>query len=147
LVAALQTGEADFLIGPLRDSALARDVVQEQLFDDPLSIIVRANHPLAKRKRLTAADLVRLPWIAPRAGSRLRLHFDALFEFAGISAPERTVECNSLSTARAFLLASNRMMLLSAHQIHHELKTGLLATIAHPAGRIVRPIGLTLRRG
>jgi hypothetical protein len=55
------------------------------------------------------------------------------------------VECNSLNSARAFLLASNRMMLLSPHQFREELKAGTLAAIAHPGGAEARPIGLTLR--
>jgi LysR family transcriptional regulator of gallate degradation len=146
LVATLQIGQADFLIAPLRDAALARDVVQEHLYDDPLSIIVRAGHPLATRRRLTATDLSRYPWIAPRAGAPMKSHFEALFRFAGVAPPQRPVECNSLSTARDFLLASDRMMLLSADQVGYELKAGMLAAIPHPAGRVVRPIGLTLRR-
>ena len=146
LLGALQSGEADFLIGAMRDAALAPDVEQEHLFDDPLSIIVRAGHPLAKRRRLSAEDLARHPWIAPREGSPLRAHFDALFAFAGVAAPGRPVECNSLIAARAFLLESDRMMLLSIHQIHYELKAGMLVALPHPAGNVVRPIGLTMRR-
>ncbi len=144
LLAALQSGEADFLIGALRD-APASDVVQEHLFDDPLSIIVRAGHPLARRRRLGPADLALYPWGAPRAGSPLHAHFDALFAFAGVPAPQQPVECNSLIAARAFLLESDRMMLLSIHQIHYELRAGMLVALPHPAGDIVRAIGLTLR--
>lgn len=56
------------------------------------------------------------------------------------------VECNSLVAARALLLASDRVMLSSAHQVHHELATGQLAALPHPSGRVVRAIGLTTRR-
>ena len=146
LIASLQMGQTDLLIAPWRDAVSARDIVQEHLFDDPLSIVMRSNHPLAKRKRLSASDLSRHPWIAPRAGAPMRAYYEALFRFAGVPAPERPVECNSLSTARDFLLASDRMMLLSANQIGHELEAGMLAALPHPAGYVARPIGLTLRR-
>ncbi len=146
LLAALQIGEADFLIGPLHNSNAPRDVIQEHLFDDPLAIIMRSDHPLARRRRLTAADLSRYLWIAPRKGAPLRSDFDALFEFARVPAPQRAVECNSLSSARAFLLSSNRLMLLSPHQFRDELKAGTLVTVAPPAARMQRPVGLTFRR-
>jgi DNA-binding transcriptional LysR family regulator len=146
LLPALEIGESDFLIGPLRNSNLPHDVVQEHLFDDPLAIIMRPNHPLARRRRVTAADLSSYPWIAPRKGGPLRPDFDALFQFAGIPAPQRAVECNFLGVARAFLTSSDRLMLLSPHQFRDELKTGVLAAIAPPSGPMARPYGLTLRR-
>ena len=146
LLPALEIGEADFLIGPLRSSNLPHDVVQEHLFDDPLAIIMRPDHPLARRRCVAAADLSRYPWIAPRKGGPLRPDFDALFQLAGTSPPERAVQCNFLGVARAFLTSSDRLMLLSPHQFREELKAGTLVAMAPPGGRMARPFGMTLRR-
>ena len=145
LLAGLRAGESDVLIGALRDPPLPADVVQEHLFDDPLAIIARANHPLAGR-RPTMASLRKYQWIAPRTGSPLRAHFDALLASRGVGFSEPSIECNSLAAARAFLLESDRLMLLSAHQIHYEMLAGSLVALPHPSGDVVRPIGLTLRR-
>jgi DNA-binding transcriptional LysR family regulator len=145
LLASLRSGEADFLIGALRSPAPVADVVQEHLFDDPLAIIVRARHPLLARKRVTVAALSKYPWIVPRAGTPLRAHFHEMFETAGLPSPTRAIECKSLIAARALLLESDRIMLLSAHQIHYELEAGLLVALPHPAGDVERPIGLTMR--
>lgn len=145
LMSGLRSGEVDFLIGALRDPASLSGVVQRHLFDDQLAIIVRSGHPLAQKKRVSVGALSRYPWIAPRVGSPLRVHFNALFANAGAAEPHRPIECNSLVAARALLLESDRIMLLSAHQIHYELKAGMLVTLPHPAGRVVRPIGLTMR--
>jgi LysR family transcriptional regulator of gallate degradation len=145
LLSGLRAAESDLLIGALRDPAPAPDVAQEHLFDDPLAIIARAGHPLT-RKRITVAALRKYQWIAPRAGSPLRLHFDALMSTAGLELQTPPLECNSLAAARAFLLESDRVMLLSAHQIHYEMQAGVLVALPHPAGKVVRPIGLTLRR-
>ena len=145
LLASLRSGEVDFLIGALRSPAPVADVVQEHLFDDPLAIIVRAKHPLLARKRVTVAALSKYPWIVPRAGTPLRAHFHEMFEAAGLPSPTRAIECNSLIATRALLLESDRIMLLSAHQIHYELEAGLLVALPHPAGDVERPIGLTMR--
>lgn len=146
LLAALQAGHADFLIGALREQRPSTDIIQEHLFDDPLSIVMRTQHPLAKRRKLSAADLTSYPWIAPRSSSPLRAHFEALFTTLGVAAPRRPIECNSLIAARAFLIESDHLMLSSMNQVHYELQAGLLVALPHPAGKIVRSIGLTIRR-
>lgn len=146
LLAALRTGSADILVGALRDPPPGGDVAQESLFDDPLAIVARAGHPLARRRRPNVAALLRYPWIAARRGSPLRRQFDELFTAAGATPPAALVECNSLLAARALLLGSNRLMLLSEHQIGQDREAGLLTALPHPRGRVVRRIGLTLRR-
>lgn len=146
LVAALQSGEADFLIGALRDEAVVGNVKQEHLFDDPLSIALRRGHPLTARKRVRVADLAAYPWVVPRAGSPLRGHFEALFAAAGVAPPVHSVQCNSLIAARAFLMEGDYLMLSSMHQIHYDVRAGLLAALPHPGGVVTRSIGLTMRR-
>ncbi len=146
LLRALRYAKADLLIGALRDPAPADDVVQEHLFDDPLSIIVRTGHPLTRAPALRLASLAKYAWIAPRPESPLRRHFDTLYRGVGSSNRAVPIECSSLVAARALLLGSDRVMLLSAHQVHHELKAGELAALPHPLGPVFRSIGLTLRR-
>ncbi len=150
LLDALRRGRTDVLVGALREQ-ISPDVLQEHLFEDPLAIIVRRGHPLEKmssggRRAPPAEALVGFAWIAPRSGSPLRRHFERLF--AGVSAqpPAAAIECNSLIAARALLLRSDRAMLLSEQQARHELAAGELVALPHPAGRVVRAIGLTLRR-
>ena len=150
LLEALRRGEADVLVGALRHPAPV-DVLQEHLFDDRLAIVMRAGHPLAlgahQDRPVTAAQLARYAWVAPRTGSPLRAQYNALFQAAGLPVPIGAVECNSWVAARSLLLASDRLMLLSARQVHQELEAGLLAVLPHPAGEVTRDIGLTLRRG
>lgn len=144
----LRKGRADVLIGAMRQATPA-DVVQEPLFEDPLALIVRAHHPLVEltgggRRAPPAEALLQFPWIAPRPGSPLRRHFDRLFRAAAVP-PCAPIECNSLVAARELLLASDRVMLLSEQQAHHELAAGELIALPHPAGQVLRQIGLTLR--
>ncbi|HEX8757042.1 MAG TPA: LysR family transcriptional regulator [Steroidobacteraceae bacterium] len=150
LLDALRRGRADVLVGALREQ-IPPDVLQEPLFDDPLAIIVRRGHPLAKmsgggRRAPPAEALIRFAWIAPRSGSPLHRHFERLFSGARTAPPAAAIECNSLIAARALLLRSDRAMLLSEQQARHELAAGELVALPHPAGRVVRAIGLTLRR-
>jgi LysR family transcriptional regulator of gallate degradation len=146
MLGALRRGSADVLVGALRDPIPYEDIVQEHLFDDPLAIVAGAQHPLAARGAPTLAALSRFPWIAPRRDSPLRRHFDALVGRLNIKRTVAPIECNSLVAARSMLLASDRLMLSSEHQIHHELATGQLVALPHPFGTVIRSIGLTVRR-
>jgi len=146
MLGALRHGSADVLVGALRDPIPYEDIVQEHLFDDPLAIVVGARHPLAGAGAPTLAALARFPWIAPRRDSPLRRHFDALLGRLTIERAVAPIECNSLVAARSLLLSSDRVMLLSAHQIHHELESGQLIALPHPLGAVTRSIGLTTRR-
>jgi LysR family transcriptional regulator of gallate degradation len=146
MLGALRRGGADVLVGALREPVPYEDIVQEHLFDDPLAIIVGAQHPLAGGGAPTLAALARFPWIAPRRESPLRRHFDALIARLPRQLTVAPIECNSLVAARSMLIASDRVMLLSEHQIHHELETGQLVALVHPLGAVTRSIGLTVRR-
>lgn len=146
LLAGLRSGQIDWLIGALREQAAPADVVEQHLFDDPLAIIMRAGHPLARTRRCSVRQLARFAWIAPLPGSPLRTHFEALFSAAGVAVPAASIECNSLLAARALLMESDRLMLLSAQQIYYERRAGLLVARPHPAGHVIRRIGLTQRR-
>jgi len=146
MLGALRRGSADVLVGALRDPIPYEDIVQEHLFEDPLAIVVGAQHPLAGGGAPTLAALAPFPWIAPRRGSPLRRHFDALLARLGGGPAVAPIECNSLIAARSMLLASERVMLLSEHQIQHELITRQLVALPHPLGAVTRAIGLTVRR-
>jgi len=146
MLGALRRGSADVLVGALRDPIPYEDIVQEHLFDDPLAIVAGAQHSLAGRGAPTLAALSRFPWIAPRRDSPLRRHFDALVGRLNAKRTVAPIECNSLVAARSMLLASDRVMLSSEHQIHHELATGQLVALPHPFGTVTRSIGLTVRR-
>ncbi len=146
LLDALRRGLADVLVGALREPVPSEDIVQEHLFDDPLAIVVGAQHALAGCGAPTLAALARFPWIAPRRESPLRRHFDGLVSRLDLKRTVAPIECNSLVAARSMLIASDRVMLLSEHQIHHELATGQLVALPHPFGPVTRSIGLTVRR-
>ncbi|WP_417320700.1 LysR family transcriptional regulator [Emcibacter sp.] len=143
----LKRGAIDFLIGAARQDLSSQGVTQSHLFDDPLSLLMRPGHPLAEVSDLSIEQLRHYPWVAPRADSPLRRHFDHMFEEAGLSPPEDIVECNSLSASRVLLMNDDRLMLLSDAQARYELGTGLLLS-RHLANReeTERPIMLFARK-
>ena len=145
LLHGLRHGDYDFLVGALRDPVPIDDVVQEPLFNDPLVIAARAGHPLAWQKAVTIDQLASYPWIVPRKGTPTREKFEQLT--AGYAtASVGLVESSSFILIRGLLTESDRITIISAHQIYHEAASGLLAQIRFDMSGTERPIGLTTRR-
>lgn len=144
LLHGLRHGELDLLIGALRDPVPVDDVVQEPLFDDPLAIVARSGHPLTHKRRITTTDFQEYPWVVPQRGTPTRDHFETLM--AGRHPAGGLVESSSIVLICSLLLESDRLTLISRHQILREQAQGLLVTLPYDMSRTRRPIGLTTRR-
>jgi DNA-binding transcriptional LysR family regulator len=144
LLHGLRHGEIDLLVGALRDPVPIEDVVQEQMFSNPLSIVGRVGHPLNGRSTIQLDDLAAFSWAVPRHGTPTRDVFERLFETA--KRPSCIVESSSLIFIRGLMLESDWLTLISAHQIRLEQQMGLLAPLAFDMTNTSRPIGITTRR-
>jgi LysR family transcriptional regulator of gallate degradation len=145
LIAGLRCGDIDIVIGALRGDAVDKDLQEEIIFTDNLSIIARAGHPLFSRKRIRWLDLLKYQWILPRPGTPTRTLFEQAIMERGLPLPEHVIETSSTTLLRGLLLESNRITVLSRHQIHFEEKTGLLAALPFELCGTERPIGMTRR--
>jgi LysR family transcriptional regulator of gallate degradation len=145
LAAALRSGDIDFIIGALRLPEDAKDLVQTALFEDRISLIVRAGHPLAKRSRIGRPALQRAQWVLSRPGSPSRELLERAFREAGHAAPVPAVETGDLALLRGLLLRSDMVTAISAHQLHYEIETGALVVLPYPLESTRRRIGLTQR--
>ena len=142
----LRNGDLDLLIGALRFPPPADDIIQEELLAPPLAIVGRKDHPLRRSSGLKLEDLNHYGWVVPRAGTPTRTFFDTLFVERGIKPPRRLIETSSQILIRELLRGSDRLTLISTHQIEHELRQGILSVIPFALSHTRRPIGITLRR-
>jgi len=146
LLHGLRHGEMDLLIGALRHPLPIADVIQEVLFADPLAIVARHGHPLAEKQNLQLADLAEYPWAVPRPGTPTRDFFEGMFADSDIEKPQHAIETSSMILIRGLLRGSNRLTILSAHQMSLEEQQGLLQRLDFDMGATSRDIGITLRK-
>lgn len=142
---ALLHGQLDVIVGALRHPPPSPDVLQEALFADHLSIVFRADHPLAGKDQ-AALRLTDLEWIAPRRNTPAREAFVRIFLKQGLSPPQHVIECSSLVATRGLLLDSDRVALLPARQVEVERAAGLLRVSRTPLAGTARDIGLAMRK-
>jgi DNA-binding transcriptional LysR family regulator len=144
LVELLRSGTVDVIIGALRVEP-PRDLHEEPLFTDRLTVIGRAGHPLAG-KHASYRDLTRFPWIVARRASGLLDRWQQLFDKAGMARPRSPIQCGSVALIRGVLVRSDFLTLLSPDQVRAEIDAGQLTEIKSDAPDTARTIGAITRR-
>jgi DNA-binding transcriptional LysR family regulator len=91
----LRTRTFDFIIGRLPAQPLDRDLASERLFDEPISVVVGKQSPLARRRKLSIAELVNEPWVLPQPGTQVGSLIDEVFGPRG-ARPTAPVICSSI---------------------------------------------------
>ncbi|MEO7679367.1 MAG: LysR family transcriptional regulator, partial [Sphingomonas sp.] len=143
LVEMLRSGRLDVIVGALREKPV-RDLKQEALFTDRLTIIGRADHPLAGIEA-SFEQLAAFPWIVARRASALLERWQQLFDFAGATRPRAPIHCGSVALIRGILVRSDFLTLLSRDQVSAEIEAGSLIQIRSHLPDTMRRIGMVSR--
>ena len=80
----------------------------ESLFDDSYSVVVSAQNPLARRRRVELADLMNEPWVLPPPDGPLGSVAMEAFRVSGLDYPHTAVI--GPAEVRASLLATGRFI-------------------------------------
>ena len=139
----LRSGRLDLMVGALREKPV-RDLRQETLFSDRVTIIGRAGHPLAD-KEASFEQLAAYPWIVARRASALLERWQQIFDRAGVARPRAPIHCGSVALIRGMLLRSDFLTLLSPDQVSVELDAGSLTRIRSGVPDTLRRIGTISR--
>lgn len=145
LESALRSGELDVIIGAVRPVDAVDRLATETLFTDELAVIAGASHPLAGRRRVRFEELLEYGWILPVRQTPARQLFDRYLARRGRAMPAEVIETSSLSLIRGLLLESDRLALLSRHQVFYDSRAGLLVPLPLRLEGTRRAIGLTTR--
>lgn len=144
LAGMLRNGRIDIIIGALRGDP-EPDLRQERLMTDILTVIGRAEHPLAGR-RASFEELAAYPWIVARRASGLLERWQEIFDRVGVPRPRAPIHCGSVALIRGVLLRSDFLTLLSPNQVGGDIEAGRLVQIQSCIPDTLRDIGAITRR-
>lgn len=147
MVSRLLEGRLDIVIGRILDAENAADLAFEALADEPHSLIARAGHPLARRRRLRVEDLVDQTWVLPPADSVLRERINAMFLQRGLPLPSRIVETLSVPMATHLLRRSDMLVALPEDVVRPYCDAGMLRVLPIELNVRLDAFGLITRRG
>lgn len=130
LVDALRRGELDVAVTPRPPDDELDGLDARPLAREPLTVVARAAHPLARRRAVALAALRDLAWIVPPPGGPLRRDFDAIHAAAGLRLPRDLIETVSIVATLALLQSSDAVSLLPEGLARHYEAPGLVARLA-----------------
>ena len=122
LMDALLKGEIDFFVAGTRTTSTA-DIIQEHLYDDRYVIFASARHRLARRKRVTLADLSGERWAT--MGTTSRPHWQQLFRALankGLPPPCIALETNSQALRMRAIASSDYVGIGSRQFLRQEAR-------------------------
>jgi DNA-binding transcriptional LysR family regulator len=95
LAEALLAQHLDFYIGRVPDGADARPFSFEPIGEEPLSLVVRLDHPLTRQKRLSLTDCLAYDWVMQPPGALLRRTVELHLLARGLKLPSRVLGTTS----------------------------------------------------
>ncbi len=141
----LRAGSIDFILGALRPPEQTEGLEREPLFQDVVHLVASVSHPLARRRGVTLADVLRHPWTLPPRGTPTREVVERALREHGLAPPRVVVETADMSIAHALLLEGEFLTAASPHQVLHELRDGALVALPIALPGTGRAVGI-LRR-
>ena len=146
LLESLSQGTLDFMISGLSGVAPAPNLVHERLFTDSVTVVARADHPLAAPALLDPGDLVGQRWILPNPKVLTRQQLEAFFRKQDLPPPDVVIETNSVTHIIAVLRHSDLLSFLPKPLIEFSAAVGDLVPLNLPEAVWHRPVGLSYRR-
>ena len=146
LVPQLASGELDVLLARPLVLAERPEFTYEELTDEPLHIVARRSHPLARRPRLALRDLAGLSWALLPVGSPMRKVLEPLFAEIGPGEPRNVVETSSMMTMIALMQESDMLAVMPADIMSFGVQHGLLKKLPINLPPIMGSYGVVTRR-
>jgi DNA-binding transcriptional LysR family regulator len=135
LVYLLKQREVDVLIAGSASYKNIEGIDFQPLKTVPLSLLVRANHPLLTHKKIKFEQLAEYPLVAPTFLTPSNPLFTTLKDLNKTNQPIPAVMCNDYVALKEILLRSQSWLIATEFHFEEELKLGELVKldIQHPA--------------
>lgn len=143
----MEARRVDLAVGRFFDTQRHAIFDYEHLGEEELSLVVRPEHPLARKRKLTLAELANERWIMHAASNPARLVLGAEFGRAGIAEPSDVIETNSILTALQILERCDSVAMLSHSLVRDPIARGLLRRLPIVLEARMGGFGLLTRRG
>jgi LysR family pca operon transcriptional activator len=142
LLPLLAAGEIDLVVGRLYPPATPDGFLREALWEEPISFLARADHPLFARP-VTRAALAGCELVLPTVSQRVGQEIDERLAALGL-ATQAPLRSSSYGFIREMLLASDMVSVMPRLMMVGDLLRGALGVLPLEEEAPPRPAGLIL---
>ncbi|MBC5783876.1 LysR family transcriptional regulator [Ramlibacter sp. USB13] len=142
----LARGDVDLVLGRPTEGHYGDEFEIRPLLGEPQVAVVRAGHPLLKKRKPALEDLVHWPWILQPPGSPQRSRFESALRVAGLHARLDITETASTVATTVLLEASDMAAIMPASLAAHYARLGVLQVVPLQLPLQVPPLHLVTRK-
>jgi LysR family pca operon transcriptional activator len=147
LLRMLRVGEVDFVVGRLVAPESMIELSFQELYTEPLTIVVRQGHALTTSKRPKLSDLLIYPCVLPPHGNVVREEIERFFIARGQKHPRNVVETASVGFGRSYTMATDSVWFAARGIVAPDLESGVLVSLAVGMAAQQAPVGIFVRAG
>jgi LysR family pca operon transcriptional activator len=145
LLPKLAAGEIDLIVGRLYEPAIPDGFAREPLWEEPISILARADHPVFAEGVATPEQLRRHDLILPTVSQRVGQEIETLLDLLALS-PTNALRSSSYGFIREMLHGTDLISVMPRLMMAGDLLRGTLRVVPLPVPAPPRPAGLILPR-
>lgn len=147
LLPRLRVGELDLFVGRLEPGYASPDLDTEPLYAEPMCIVVRPDHALARDTRVDWKKLAGVPWVVPPPWASSRVKLEQMFYKHGLAPPTDIVETASFLATLTFVRERPAVGFLARGVARHFETEGLVKVLKLKVPIELPPVGMITLRG
>lgn len=147
LLPRLRVGELDLFVGRLEPGYASPDLETEALYTEPMCIVARPEHPLARASRVGWMQLAEVPWVVPPPWASSRIKLEQMFYKHRLAPPSDIVETASFLVMLSFVRERPAIGFLARGVALHAQREGLVRILRLAVPIELPPVGMITLRG
>lgn len=122
----LLRGTINLFVAPQPAEKIDDPIEITPLFDGRVGVVVGANHPLVRRRKVSFASLLDLRWVMPAKAGRWQSTLAEQLAKAGMPFPARLFQTNSFVALRQALIETDLISFVPLDLVRVDLEAGTL---------------------
>ncbi len=146
LLPLLAVGQIDVIVGRLYDPPAPDGFRRETLYDEPISVIARAGHPIFDDPAPDMSLLTRFDLVLPTMTQRMGQEVEHLLDERGVM-PSHCLRSSSVGFIRELLHTTDMLTICPRMMMGGDLRRGALRVVPLMLGEVPRPAGVIRASG